>query len=105
MKLSPNVEGTQEIRDRVQEMTAAKASTNVHTVIVRLHAALATASSRLLTATLDDALAVTERPNMPATTHQWPNWSIALPQPIEALTGNRLARSIARALKRWQKQG
>ena len=48
----------------------------------------------------DDAMAVPERPNMPATTYQWPNWSIALPEPIETLKSNRLAASIARALGR-----
>jgi 4-alpha-glucanotransferase len=81
-------------------MTRASARTPVATVITRLHAALATAPSRLLTATLDDAMAVEERPNMPATTHQWPNWSIALPEPIEKLKDSASARGIARALRR-----
>ena len=31
---------------------------------------------------------------MPATTHQWPNWSIPLPEPIETLKSNQLAASI-----------
>ena len=68
--------------------------------ITRLHEAQATAPSRLLTATLDDAMAVDERPNMPATTYEWPNWSIALPQPIEKLKDSPIARGIARALRR-----
>ncbi len=100
LQLAPNEAGTQEIRHRVAAMTRATKRTPVTTVIARLHAALATAPSRLLTATLDDAMAVPERPNMPATTHQWPNWCIALPQPIETLKDNRLAASIARALRR-----
>ena len=37
-----------------------------------------------------------ERPNMPATTHQWPNWSIALPEPIETLK-NEPPRGVDRA--------
>jgi 4-alpha-glucanotransferase len=98
--LAPNEAGTQEIRDRVAAMTRSSKRTQVTTVIARLHAALATAPSRLLTATLDDAMAVRERPNMPATTEQWPNWSIPLPAPIETLANNRLAASIARALRR-----
>jgi 4-alpha-glucanotransferase len=100
LQLAPNEASTQEIRDRVVEMTRASARTPVATVITRLHAALATAPSRLLTATLDDAMAVEERPNMPATTHQWPNWSIALPEPIEKLKDSASARGIARALRR-----
>jgi 4-alpha-glucanotransferase len=100
LKLAPNEAGTREIHDRVANMTRATSRTPVSAVIARLHAALATAPSRLLTATLDDAMAVPERPNMPATTYQWPNWSIALPEPIETLKSNRLAASIARALGR-----
>ena len=45
-------------------------------------------------------MAVEERPNMPATTDEWPNWSLALPEPIEGLAESRLARRIARALRR-----
>jgi 4-alpha-glucanotransferase len=100
LQLAPNEAGTQEIRARVAAMTRAVARTPVTTVIARLHAALATAPSRLLTATLDDAMAVPERPNMPATRHQWPNWSIPLPEPIETLKDNRVAAAIARALRR-----
>ena len=54
----------------------------------------------MLTATLDDAMAVEERPNMPATDDEWPNWRLALPAPIETLKTSRLAKRIARALKR-----
>jgi 4-alpha-glucanotransferase len=100
LKLAPNEDGTREIHERVAKMTRASSKTPVATVIVGLHRALATAPSRLLTATLDDAMAVAERPNMPATTHQWPNWSIPLPKPIETLEKNPLAASIARALSR-----
>ena len=87
-----------------REMTEATPRRRSPTVIARLHAALATAPSRLLTATLDDAMAVEERPNMPATTHQWPNWSIALPTPIEKLKDSPLAHAIARALNRRTKR-
>jgi 4-alpha-glucanotransferase len=104
LKLAPNEEGTREIHERVAKMTHATATTPVRTVIARLHSALATAPSRLLTATLDDAMAVAERPNMPATTNQWPNWSIPLPEPIETLEKDPLAVSIARALGRRKKK-
>jgi 4-alpha-glucanotransferase len=100
LKLAPNEAGTLEIQNRVRKMTRSSKRTPVSGVIARLHDALATAPSRLLTATLDDAMAVAERPNMPATIEQWPNWSIPLPEPIETLKKNRLAASIARALGR-----
>jgi 4-alpha-glucanotransferase len=98
--LSPNEEGTAEIRDRIKRWTRSSDDTPLDEVIVRVHETLGRAKSRLLTGTLDDAMAVEERPNMPATTDEWPNWKLALPQPIETLTRSLRARRIARALKR-----
>jgi 4-alpha-glucanotransferase len=102
--LSPNEQGTREIVARVRRMTAATARTPTATVIVRVHQGLAQAPSRLLTATLDDAMAVEERPNMPATRDEWPNWSLALPEPIETLERNPVAAKIGRALRRGRRK-
>jgi 4-alpha-glucanotransferase len=98
--LSPNDAGTREIKTRVRRMTRSTASTAAAEIVARLHESLAKAPSRILTATLDDAMAVEERPNMPATNDEWPNWRLALPQPIETLKTNRLAARIAKALRR-----
>ena len=98
--LSPNEAGTLQIRSRVKRMTRATDRTPVTDVIARVHEGLGRARSRIVTATLDDAMAVEERPNMPATTDEWPNWRLALPKPIESLTDSPLARRIARALRR-----
>ena len=51
--------------------------------------------SRIVLLTLDDAAAVAERPNMPGTIDQWPNWRIALPAPVEDLLRSPLASSLA----------
>ena len=57
---------------------------------------LGRAPCRLLTVTLDDVAGVEERPNMPGTTQdQWPNWSLALPVPLEELEERPLAAEIA----------
>jgi 4-alpha-glucanotransferase len=98
--LSPNEAGTQEIHERLRRMTRATPRTSTSSVILRTHEQLALAPSRIVTATLDDAAGVEERPNMPATTDQWPNWSLALPRPLETLERSPLARGIARALRR-----
>jgi 4-alpha-glucanotransferase len=98
--LSPNEAGTREIKSRVRRITGSTATTPAGEIVARLHESLAKAPSQILTATLDDAMAVEERPNMPATNDEWPNWRLALPQPIETLRTNRLAARIARALKR-----
>jgi 4-alpha-glucanotransferase len=98
--LSPNEEGTREIRERVKRLTRSSENTSIDDVIVRVYGALGRARSRIVTGTLDDAMAVEERPNMPATTDEWPNWRLALPQPIESLTRSKRAQRIARALRR-----
>ncbi len=96
--LFPNELGTREIRMHVRRLTDATPRTPLSTVVVRVHEALAAAPSRILTATLEDAMLVKERPNMPATTTEWPNWSVALPETIESLETSRVAARIARAL-------
>ena len=54
----------------------------------------------ILTATLDDAAVVEERPNVPGTTDERPNWSIALPAPLEDLEKSPTPTAIADALRR-----
>ena len=66
--------------------------------MARTYACLGQAPSLLLTAALEDALAVPERPNMPGTSDEWPNWSIALPAPLEDLMADPRARGIADGL-------
>jgi 4-alpha-glucanotransferase len=54
-----------------------------------------------VSATLEDALAVKQRPNMPgATAECWPSWSIALPKSQEELEQDRLTGEVVQALKR-----
>ena len=54
--------------------------------------------ARVVLASLDDAGAVAERPNMPGTVTTWPNWCLALPRPVEDLLDAPLARDVARIL-------
>jgi 4-alpha-glucanotransferase len=69
--------------------------------VLKTHRALSEAPSKLVTAQLDDALLVEERPNMPATTgEQWPNWSIALPETLEQIRENPRVKRIAASLQR-----
>jgi 4-alpha-glucanotransferase len=100
LHLSPNEPGTLAMRARVARLTGATDRTAVETVVARLHEALGRTPARIVTATLDDAMAVEERPNMPATSDEWPNWSLALPQSIETLPKSALAKRISKALAR-----
>lgn len=101
LHLNPNEESTAEIRSRLISLTGIDPNSPIRDVIATTYGLLSTAPSRLLAAALEDAAMVQERPNMPATTpDQHPNWSLALPFPIEDLMASNLPGRIARALKR-----
>jgi 4-alpha-glucanotransferase len=68
-------------------------------IVRRAHAAVAASPCRLAVATLDDALRVDERPNMPGTVDEWPNWSIALPLPLEELESDPGVLGVAEVMR------
>jgi 4-alpha-glucanotransferase len=95
-----NEEGIRGLRDKLTRFAQVAPEASVPEAIEHVYTALATAPSRVLLATLDDALAVEERPNIPGAAPDWVNWSTALPLPLEELEQQELPRAIARALAR-----
>ncbi len=100
MGLQPNVQASVALRQRLLDWTGSDEATAVEDIIERVYGDLATAPCLVLTASLDDALAVEERPNMPGTVDEWPNWRLALPCPLEDLEQLELPRAIAARLTR-----
>jgi 4-alpha-glucanotransferase len=98
--MEPNEEASLALRQKLADLVGLGDDSPVDDVVAGTYAALAEAPSMLLTAGLDDALGVPERPNMPGTTDQWPNWSIALPLPLEEIQGDPRPRAVAAALDR-----
>lgn len=99
--LKPNEESTAEILDRLKTSTGIDSDEPIEEVVASAYELLSRAPSRILTAALDDALCVEERPNVPATmSDKNPNWSLALPLPIEDLMAAELPKRIAEALRR-----
>jgi 4-alpha-glucanotransferase len=94
----PNEEGTREIVEKVACLTQQPRDADASQVSVALHALLGEAPSVLVTATLEDALGVPDRPNIPGTTGTRPNWSLALPFPLEEIKEHPLANRIANVL-------
>jgi 4-alpha-glucanotransferase len=88
-----------ELHNRLADLTHLPANTPVGDVVIAAHVRLARAPSMVVTATLDDALLVNERPNLPGTTTERPNWSLALPRPIDDLTDDAIVERVADALK------
>lgn len=101
LHLKPNEESTAEIRNRLISTAKLSPGAKPAEAIVGAYRLLAGAPSRIVTAALDDAAVVEERPNMPATSEdQNPNWRLALPVPIEDLMTSELPKQIAAALQR-----
>jgi 4-alpha-glucanotransferase len=98
--LEPNEAAAGAIRHRLADWTGSPADASPAEVVVATHRLLAQAPSMILTATLDDAAVVEERPNIPGTVDERPNWSIALPVPLEDLEKSPTATAIAAALRR-----
>ncbi|HVZ73913.1 MAG TPA: 4-alpha-glucanotransferase [Polyangia bacterium] len=98
--LQPNEAGMKSLREKIAAASGVAANAPVERAIEKTYAALAQAPSRVLLATLDDALAVPERPNMPGTVNEWPNWSLALPQPLEDIETADLPKKVAATLTR-----
>ena len=98
--LRPNAASVVAVRERLRRLTGLGKTASAREAILDAHRLLARTPCRLITATLEDALAVEERPNMPGTTTQWPNWRLALPKPLEEIQRDgfvgKLFRRIAR---------
>jgi 4-alpha-glucanotransferase len=87
-----------EQRARLLEVTDLPRTAEVSDVVVAAHARLAEAPSMVVTATLDDALCVEERPNLPGTTTERPNWSLALPKVLDDIVKDPVVARVAAAL-------
>lgn len=94
--VTPNVDGERRLRARLGDAGGLSDGAPIDAAVDAAYRLLARAPSRLVTATLDDALGVVERPNLPGTTDdQRPNWSLALPLPLEGIEGHPGPRRIA----------
>jgi 4-alpha-glucanotransferase len=103
--LDPNEEAEAGVRERFGKAARLRDGAAPEEAVKKAHSLLARASSAVVVATLEDALAVRRRPNQPGTTDERPNWSIPLPVPIDHLGDQPLARSIARTLSRGRRAG
>ena len=88
------------LRGRLVDVTGLADGTGPVDVAVAAYTKLATARSRIALASIEDALGVEERPNVPGTTSEWPNWRLALPQPLEEIERAAGPRRIAEAMAR-----
>ncbi len=97
--VEPNIESTRQIRARLAACGNLDDDAPVEEAVVAAHRLLADAESVAVVATLEDALAVAPRPNMPGTTHE-DNWSVPLPIPLEDVMTHPLVLQVADVLSK-----
>ncbi len=97
----PDPDGAAHLRSRLAAAASIGPTATANEISVALHRRLAASPSALVAATLEDALDVPERPNLPGTVGaQRPNWSLALPVPIEDLPDHPGIEAATEALRR-----
>jgi 4-alpha-glucanotransferase len=74
------------------------AEDDVGAIVAALYGFLARTPSMLVAATLEDALEAPDRPNVPGTVDQRPNWSLPLPVRLEGLVRDPRVRRLAAVL-------
>jgi 4-alpha-glucanotransferase len=100
--LPVNEELSVALRQRISEWAGCSQGFTPAEVVEATYACLASAPCSLLAATLDDAALSLERPNMPGTVGEWPNWRLALPLTLEALREGTVAAAIAERMNSRQ---
>jgi 4-alpha-glucanotransferase len=93
-----------DMRDRLAMVAEAAPDAPVEDVIVGVHRRLARAPSAVVAATLEDALGVTQRPNMPGTVSERPNWSLALPLRLDEVLADPLVNAVAASMREGRRR-
>jgi 4-alpha-glucanotransferase len=88
------------ILERLRHFGGAEPGATTELAAEAAHRALAGSASRLVTVTLEDVLGVAERPNLPGTTTERANWSLALPAGLEEICQDPRTRRLAELLRR-----
>lgn len=97
--MRPSAAGAKHLRERIRALAGVADDAPVDDVVAGTYRALGRAPSSVLAATLDDAVGVEERPNLPGTTDAT-NWSNALPLTLEQIEQDERVRRVAGALRR-----
>lgn len=99
--LEPDVAGLSLLRGRLGRAAGVTPDAGLDDVTDAVHRNLAAAPPMLVAATLEDALRVEERPNIPGTVFpQRDNWSLPLPVSVDDLRTDPRVASVVEALRR-----
>ncbi|HVL51251.1 MAG TPA: 4-alpha-glucanotransferase, partial [Actinomycetota bacterium] len=93
-----NEQGAKEMGDRLTNAAGLPVDAPPAEVIPAVHRRLAGCRARIVMATLEDALAAPDRPNMPGVSQGWPNWSLPLPKTLEQVMESNSVRRVVEAI-------
>ena len=91
------------LREKLVNMTRLPDATNPVDVAVAAYTELARGRPRIVLASLEDALGVSERPNVPGTTSEFPNWRLALPASLDKIEADEGVNRVADAMTAGRK--
>ncbi len=104
LRLNPNVDGTRQVLAKFKNDFALDKRATAIDAARCAYERLAKSPSRLVAATLEDAMGVEERPNIPGVTAGYPNWSLALPMTLEQIRRNASVRKLSQIMARARKR-
>ncbi|HET7419491.1 MAG TPA: 4-alpha-glucanotransferase [Candidatus Dormibacteraeota bacterium] len=87
------------LREKLVQLTNLPEDANPVDVAVAVYEQLARGRPRIVLASLEDALGVHERPNVPGTVDEFPNWRLALPLPLEDVEDAEGVHRLAAVMK------
>ena len=87
------------LRQKLVDMTHLPDDTPPIEVALAIYARLARGRTRIVLASMEDALGVHERPNVPGTIDEFPNWRLALPMPVEEIETADGVQRVVREMK------
>ena len=100
----PNQPFLEQIIERLCDLTGLDRSASTTELVRKTYELLAKGSSAIVVASLDDALEVTGRYNIPGTTGDW-NWTFTLPLLLEELLAQRRVRELAEVMEAARPRG
>ena len=98
--IEPDEDALQRLTGKLMGLTGLGPDSPVEDVVVAAHERLAAAPTMLVAGSLEGALALPLRPNLPGTTDERPNWSQALPVPLADVFADPLVARVTSALHR-----
>ena len=98
--LNPDESANEKFREKLRHTSNLDADADVTLAITSTFEQLAQAPSAIVLASMEAASVTAERPNMPGAGGKYPNWSLALPLPLEDIESSEIPRTLATILNR-----